>query len=134
MAFVHGKNTVISVATADLSTYTDSSELERSGDSHDVTTYGNTAHRKAGGLLDGSFKMSGTYDNTAVVGPRGKLEPLIGTVVPINRKPDGTGAGKAQDAFNALLTKFVETSPVADMVKWSAEFEIDGDVDSTVQS
>lgn len=134
MAFVHGKNTVISVATADLSTYTDSSELERSGDSHDVTTYGNSAHRKAGGLLDGSFKMSGTYDNTAVVGPRGKLEPLIGTVVAISRKPDGTGAGKAQDAFSALLTKFVETSPVADMVKWSAEFEIDGDVDSTVQS
>jgi hypothetical protein len=133
MAFVHGKNTVVKVATKDLSTYTDSSELERSGDSHDVTTYGNVAHRKAGGLLDGSFKMSGTYDNTAVTGPRAVLEPLLSTVVAVIRQPDGTGTGKAQDTFNALLTKFVETSPVADMVKWSAEFEIDGDVDSTPQ-
>ena len=133
MAFVHGKNTVITVATTDLSAYTDSSELERSGDSHDVTTYGNSAHRKAGGLLDGSFKMSGTYDNTASTGPRGKLEPLLGTICAVVRQPEGAGTGKAQDSFDALLTKYVETSPVADMVKWSAEFEIDGDVDSTPQ-
>lgn len=134
MTFVHGKNTVVKVATKDLSQYTDSSELERAGDSHDVTTYGNTAHRKAGGLLDGSFKMSGTYDNTAVNGPRAVLEPLLSTVVAVIRQPEGTGTTKAQDTFNALLTKFVETSPVADMVKWSAEFEIDGDVDSTPQA
>jgi hypothetical protein len=133
MAFVHGKNTVITVATKDLSTYTDSSELNRTADGHDVTTYGNSAHRKAGGLLDGKFTMSGTYDNTAVNGPRAVLEPLLGTVVAIVRKPDGTGAGKAQDTFNALMTSYVETSPVADMVKWSCEYEIDGDVDSTAQ-
>lgn len=133
MAFVHGKNTVVKVATKDLSTYTDSSELERSGDEHDVTTYGNNSHRKAGGLLDGSFKMSGTYDNTLVSGPRAALKPLLSTVVAVIRQPEGAGTGKAQDSFNALLTKFVETSPVADMVKWSAEFSIDGDVDSTPQ-
>lgn len=134
MAFVHGKNTVITVATADLSTYTDSSEFGRTADSHDVTTYGNSAHRKAGGLLDGTFKMSGTYDNTASVGPRAKLEPLLGTICAIVRKPDGTGSSKAMDDFDGLLVSFVETSPVADMVKWSAEFEVDGDVDSTAQS
>lgn len=133
MALVHGRLTVVKVATKDLSTYTDSSELNRTGDSHDVTTYGNTAHRKAGGLLDGKFTMSGTYDSTAVTGPRAVLEPLLSTVVPVIRQPEGTGAGKPQDSFNGLLTSYVETNPVADMVKWSAEFEIDGDVDSTVQ-
>jgi hypothetical protein len=134
MAFVHGKNTVITVATTDLSEYTDSSELGRKADSHDVTTYGNDAHRKAGGLLDGSFKMSGTYDNTAMTGPRAKLEPLLGTICAVVRQPEGAGSGKAQDSFDALLVDFTETSPVADMVKWSAEFEIDGDVDSAAQS
>lgn len=134
MALVHGKNTVITVATTDLSQYTDSSELNRTADAHDTTTYGNTAHRKSGGLLDGKFTMSGTYDNTALTGPRAKLEPLLGTVVAIVRQPDGVGAGKAQDSFSALLTSYVETNPVADMVKWSAEFEIDGDVNSAAQA
>lgn len=134
MAFVHGKNTVITVATKDLSEYTDSSELPRTADTHDVTTYGNDSHRKAGGLLDGSFTMSGTYENTASTGPRAVLQPLLGTTVAIVRQPEGAGAGKAQDSFNAVMGKYTETNPVADMVKWTCEFELDGDVDSAAQS
>jgi hypothetical protein len=134
MAFVHSKDTVVKVATKDLSTYTDTSELPRTADSHDVTTYGNDSHRKAGGLLDGSFTMSGTYDNTALNGPRAVLEPLLGTVVAIIRQTEGTGAGLPQDSFNALLTGFTETNAVSDMVKWAATFEIDGDVDTTAQA
>ena len=134
MAFIHGKNTVITVATKDLSQYTDTSELPRTADSHDVTTYGNDSHRKAGGLLDGTFTMSGTYDSTALSGPRAALNPLLGTVVAIIRQPEGAGASLPQDSFNALLTGYTETNAVADMVKWSASFEIDGDVDTTAQS
>lgn len=134
MAFIHAKNTVITVATKDLSAYTDTSELPRTADSHDVTTYGNDSHRKAGGLLDGTFTMSGTYDSTAVTGPRAALKPLLGTVVAIIRQPEGAGSSLPQDSFDALLTGFTETNAVADYVKWSATFEIDGDVDSTAQS
>lgn len=134
MAFIHGKNTVVKVATADLSAYTDTSELPRTADSHDVTTYGNDSHRKAGGLLDGSFTMSGTYDSTAVSGPRAKLEPLLGTICAIIRQPEGTGSSLPQDSFDGLLTGYTETNAVADMVKWAATFEIDGDVDTTAQS
>lgn len=134
MAFVHSKNTVVKVATKDLSGYTDTSELPRTADAHDVTTYGNDSHRKAGGLLDGSFTMSGTYDSTAVTGPRAVLEPLLGTVVAIIRQPEGTGSSLPQDSFNALMTGYTETNAVADMVKWSATYEIDGDVDTTAQS
>ncbi|HEY9416821.1 MAG TPA: hypothetical protein VIQ30_18855 [Pseudonocardia sp.] len=133
MAKVHGKNTVVKVDAVDLSGYVDSSELPRTADSHDTTTYGNDAHRYDGGLLDGTFTMSGTYDNTAATGPKAVLEPLLGTVVPIIRQPDGTGTGKAQNSFDGLMTKYTETNPVADMVKWSCEFQIDGDVDNTAQ-
>lgn len=133
--FVHGKNTVVKVATKDLSAFTDSSELNQSVDSHDTTTYGNSSHRKDGGLLDGTFTMSGTYDKTAVTGPRAVLKPILKAAVPVAvvRQPEGTGTGKAQDTFNALLVKYTETNPVADMVKWTAEFEIDGDVTDTAQ-
>lgn len=134
MAKKHGKSTVILVGAADLSTYCDASELERTADTHDTTTYGNDAHRYNGGLLDGKFVMSGKYDTTAVSGPRAVLEPLLGidgTVV--TRRGEGTGAGKPQDLFNAVLNKYVETNPVADMVTWSAEWNIDGDVNSAPQ-
>lgn len=137
MAFVHGKNTVVKVATKDLSAYTDSSELNQSGDSHDVTTYAAATtgggHVYEGGLTDGKFTFSGTYDSTAVTGPRAVLKPLLRTTVAVIRQPEGTGTGKAQDSFSGVLTGYVETNAVADMVKWSAEVTISGAVDGTPQ-
>lgn len=132
MAFVHGKNTFISLNASDLSAFTNTSEFERSADSHDVTCYGKSSHVKQGGLLDGSAKMSGIYDDTAT-GPRDVIEPLIGTVVTLVRRPEGTGSGKPQDSVSVLVKKYVETSPVADMVAWSCEFELTDEVTSTNQ-
>ena len=138
MAFIHGKNTVVKVATKDLSAYTDSSEFNRSGDSHDTTTYAAAttggAHVYEGGLTDSKFKMSGTYDSTAVTGPRAALNPLLATTVAVIRMPEGTGTGKPQDSFNAVLTGYVETNAVADMIKWSAEFQVSGAVNMTAQA
>lgn len=135
MAKQHGKRTVVKVGANDLSTYTNASELTRTADTHDTTTYGNDAHRYNGGLLDGKFVMSGVYDTTAVTGPRAVLEPLIGVDgTEITRQTEGAGVGKPQDLFDAVLNSYVETNPVADMVTWSTEWSIDGDVDSTPQS
>lgn len=136
MAKLHGKRTVIKVDANDLSTYTDASEIPRTVDSHDTTTYGNDSHRKSGGLMDGTFTMSGTYDTTAATGPKAVLEPILEAAepVPVIRQPEGAGSGKPQSVFDALLVEYTETNPVADMVKWSAKFEIDGDVDRTPQS
>lgn len=132
--FQHGSDTVVKVNGTDLSAVTDSSELPLTAASHEVTGYGNKSRRKKGGLLDGTFTMSGTYDKTAVTGPRAVLLPLRGTTVPIIRQPEGTGSGKPQDSFDGVLTKYTETNPVADMVKWSCEFDIDGDVNSAAQA
>lgn len=132
---VHGKNTVVKVSTNDLSTYTTTSEFEQTGDSHDVTVYGAGGHVYAAGLTDGKFTMEGVYDTTATTGPRAVLKPLIGAAaVTVVRQPEGAGTGKAQDSFSGLCTSYKESSPVADMVKWSAEFRISGDVDSTAQA
>lgn len=133
MAFVHGKTTVLKVATKDISPYTKTSSLEQSADVHDTSGYGTTAHTKAGGLLDGKFTCGGTYDNTASTGPRNALQSLIGTTVAVIRQPEGTLVTKPQDSFSAVLSKYTETSPVDDMVTWSAEFEISGAVNSAVQ-
>jgi hypothetical protein len=130
---VHGKSTFVSVNGTDISSHSNNVEWKRAGDSHDITTFGNNSHRKQGGLLDGSTTLTGIYDNVAGTGPRAVLRPLIGTVVPVVYRSEGTGAGRPQDTVNGLLVSYEETAPVADMVTWEAEFEFDGDVTSVTQ-
>lgn len=140
MTFIHGKDTVILLKTAttavtgaNISAYTNASELEQSADAHKVTGYGKTAHVKQGGLKDGKFTMSGTYDNTASVAPRALMNGKAGETMTIWRRPEGTGTSKAQDKFDAVLVKYAESNPVADMVTWSAEFEVSDEVITTPQ-
>ena len=134
MAFIHGKNTFISVDGNDLSAYTNQSELNLTADSHDVTTYGKDSHVYQAGLKDGTASISGIYDDTASTGPRAVLEPLVGAAaVTLIRQPEGTGPAP-QDSVSVIVTKYTETNPVADMVTWSADLQLAGDVDSTAQS
>ncbi len=131
--FIHGKDTYISLNAANLSTFVNTSELSREADEHDVTTYGKAAHVVQGGLLGGKASMAGIYDNTAGTGPRAVIRPLIGTVVTLIRRPEGTGAGKPQDSASVHVKSYVETNPVADMVAWSCEMTLSDVVTSTTQ-
>lgn len=129
--WAHGRLTKVTVATKDISPYIKTSSYEMGAEVHDTSGYGVTAKTKAGGLLDGKFTMSGTYDNTVSVGPRNALHSLVGTSVAVVRNPEGTGTGKPNDAFTAVLSKYVETNPVDDIVTWSADLEISGPVVTT---
>lgn len=129
----HSKNTIITVDSDDLSAYTNASDIETTADSHDTTTYGAAAHRYEGGLFDGTFKMSGFYEN-GTSGPAAVLKPLLGTTIAVVRKVEGTGSGKPSEAFDALLTKYAESAPVADYITWSAEFQLCTVVTTTTQS
>lgn len=134
MAFVHGRNTFVSLDGNDLSQYTNTSEITRSADSHDVTAYGAQAHNYEGGLKDGTASMGGTYDNTASTGPRAVIEPLVGQKVEFIRQPEGTGSGLPQDKVTVLVLNYVETAPVADMVTWTCEMQLSGLIDTTPQA
>jgi hypothetical protein len=127
----HGRLAKVVVATKDISPYTSAGTLTTAADVHDTTGYGETAHRKGGGLLDNKYVCSGKYDNTVSVGPKLALQPLIGTTVAVVLNVEGLGSGKPNDAFNAVLTKFELGMPVDDYVGWVAEFEIDGTVITT---
>lgn len=133
MAFVHGKDTFLSLAGNDLSAFCNTSELSRKSDKHDVTTYGKDDHVYAGGLGDGTASIGGIYDNGAT-GPRDVIEPLIGTVVTLIRRPEGTGSGLPQDSVSVLVEEYVETSPVADMVTWTVSLQLSDAVTSTNQA
>jgi hypothetical protein len=133
MATSHGRLTNLTVATKDISPYTKTSSYEKGADVHDTTGYGVADKLKAGGLIETKFTCGGVYDNTASTGPRNALHGSVGATLAIVRKVEGTGTGKPQDSFSAVLTKYVETSPVDDMVSWSAEFEVTGPVTTTTQ-
>lgn len=122
MAFVHGKNTYVSIDGDDISVFCNSVGNKRTADSHDVTTFGKSAKVYFGGLLDGTFDISGIYDNGAT-GPKAVVEPLIGTVVELIYRPEGTGSGKPETTVDVLVTGYDETAPVADMVTWTATLQ-----------
>lgn len=132
MSFTHGKNTYISLNGSDMSAFTNTSELNSTADSHDVTTYGKNSHVYLGGLKDGKATMGGVYDNTAS-GPRDIIKPLVGQTVTLVRRPEGTGAGRPQDSVSVVVTGYTETNPVADMVTWQCEMQMSDDVTSTDQ-
>lgn len=133
MSFQHGKSTFVSLDGDNLSTYSNNVEFTRTADSHDVTTFGKNSHVYNGGLGDGTCTITGIYDTTAATGPRAVIEPLIGTTVVLVHQPEGAGSAKPQDEVDVLVTSYVESSPVADMVTWTVQLQLSDDVDSTPQ-
>jgi hypothetical protein len=132
MAFVHGKDTFVSLNGSDLSAPSNSVEFGRSADSHDVTGFGKDAHVKQGGLLDGTCTISGTYDNGAA-SPEAVIEPLLGTNVTLIYRPEGTGSGLPQKSVSVLVQEYTETAPVADMITWAVSLEFSDDLTKTTQ-
>lgn len=135
MALAHGRKTVIIIDNNNISPYCDSSSLETAVDEHDVTCYGAEDHVVAGGLGAGKMSMGGKYDNTSA-GPKAVLEPLIDAkeTVTLIRRTEGTGSGLPQESMSVLLTKYVETNPVADMVTWSCDMTRSGAITRTTQA
>lgn len=129
----HGRLTVLTVATKDISLATKTSNFSGSADVHDTSGYGLTSRTKIGGLKDGKFTASGEYDTTASTGTPSSLEGQEGTTHAIVRKVTGTGTGKPQEVFSAVLSKIDISAPHDDIVTWSAEWDVTGDVNRAVQ-
>lgn len=132
MATTLGADAVFMLDSEDLTAYVDTVTFTQSADSLDVTTFGNNSHRKRGGLFDGTVAIGGVYDTTTA-GPHDIVRPLIGTVVAVDWRPEGTGSGKPKLTGNVLVQNYVESSPVADIVRWTAALEADGDLTETNQ-
>lgn len=133
MARKHSKLTVIIVDNNDVSQYCTDSTCERTSGTEDNTTYGKNAVVKDPTLLDGVFSCGGKYDDAAG-GPRAVLEPLVGTKVNIKYRPEGTGSGLPQRSFDAVVTKYAESAPVAGYRLWTLETEPSDSWDLTAQS
>lgn len=133
MATAKGKNVVVLVNGTDISQYCDSSEHHVKPDIIDKTAYGADWHAKEGTLLDGNGSLGGIYDTSVVAGPRAILENLAGQTVTYVRRVEGTGTGKPQMSRSIVVGEYVETAPVADIVRWTCALEYTGAPDNTAQ-
>lgn len=129
----HGKLTVLKVGANDISPSTKTSNFSGSADVHDTSGYGLTNRTKAGGMVDGTFTASGSYDIGATTGTPALLEGKEGTSFSLTRQVAGTGSGKPQEVFTGILSKFDVSAPFDDMVTWSAEWSVSGAVNRTAQ-
>lgn len=125
MAESHGKETYVSLDGTDISTFTDTTTYNRGADEHDSTCYGAEGHEFAGGLHTGSITIGGKYV-TGATGPRALIAPLLGTKVEFIYRPEGTGATLPEDTATVLVKAYNQSSPVADIVRWTAELTVSG--------
>jgi hypothetical protein len=133
MATAKSKFVVVLINGTDISQYCDSSEHHVKPDIIDRTGYGKDAHVKEGTLLDGNGSLGGFYDSSSAAGPRAILQPLCSQTVPYTRRPEGTGTGKPQDTVNVVVGEYVETAPVADIIRWTCALEYSDSINSTPQ-
>lgn len=135
MAQVHGRRFYWSLDGDDLSPYGDATDPERTADTHETTTYHPTRKGKtyAGGNLDGTCTVGGVYE-TGAAGPAAIIEPLLGQTVEYIYRPEGTGTGKPEKTVDVVVSKYTESFPVNDMVRWSADLQFTGDVVITTQA
>lgn len=129
----HGKDTYVSLAATDISTFTDSTTYNQGADEHDSTCYGAEGHEFTGGLKTGTVTIGGKYV-TGASGPRAVIAPLLGTKVAFVYRPEGTGTALPEDTATVLVKAYNQSAPVADIVRWTAELTISGVVTPGTQA
>lgn len=120
-----GADAVILLDGDDISDFIDVATVTDSADDLDVTTYGNNGHRHRGGLKAATVTLGGVYDTTAS-GPHDTIPPLLGTVVSVEWRPEGTGSTLPKTTGSVLVQQYVESPPVADIIRWTANLVVDG--------
>jgi hypothetical protein len=129
-ASTHGSKTTLTIDGSDVGPWTTTSELKRAADKSETTAYGSEGHEYADdeGLKAHTFTCSGWYDKTATTGTGDVLKGKEGQNLAIVRGVEGSTVGMPKETFTAHLDDYTTTSPVAEIVKWSATFTVSGDI------
>ncbi len=131
MAFVHGKDSVFKLdnsggSLTDISTYVNSVDFPETADVAETTTLGDGSKSYIVGLKDATLSISGLWDST--------LDGILGAVVgqsatlSFEYSPEGTTGGNVKYTGECILTSYSQSSPVGDVVGFSADMQVSGDV------
>lgn len=131
MAFVHGKNSVFKLDNAsgsltDISAFVNNVDFPETADVAESSVLGASNKTYLVGLRDASISISGLFDAT--------VDAILGAVVgqtatlSYEYSPEGTASGKVKYTGEAILTNYALSSPVGDVVAYSADLQCSGAV------
>lgn len=141
MAFQHGKSTDIRLdngagSLTDISAYCNNVDFPMNVDTHETTTFGDSAKEYLPGLKDGTISLSGHWDPTldlhlstlytnggGLTSGNGSLSFQFG--------PSGTTASNRKYTGECFLTEYTVNDPVGDLVTWSATLQVTGAITAT---
>ena len=131
MAFTHGKDSVFKLdnssgSLTDISSYVNSVDFPETADVAETTVLGVDNKTYIVGLKDASLSIAGLWDSTI----DGILGAVIGQAATLSFEysPEGTGSGKIKYTAECILTSYAQSSPVGDVVGYSADFQVSGAV------
>ena len=127
MAFVHGKDSVFKLDNAsgtltDISTYVNNVDFPETADVAETTVLGKDNKTYIVGLKDATISLGGLWDSTA--------DAIFGAVLgqsatlSFEYSPEGTGSGAVKYTGETILTNYAISSPVGDVVAYSADLQV----------
>jgi hypothetical protein len=131
MAFVHGSDSVFKLdnsggSLTDISSYVNNVDFPQTADVAETTTLGASNKTYIVGLKDATISLSGLWDATA--------DAIFGAVVgqsatlSFEYSPEGTGSGAVKYTGEAIMNNYAKSSPVGDVVGYSADLQVTGAV------
>ena len=131
MAFVHGKSSVFKLDNAsgsltDISSFVNNVDFPETADVAETSVLGASNKTYIVGLKDATISLSGLFDAT--------VDAILGAVVgqtatlSYEYSPEGTASGKIKYTGEAILTNYALSSPVGDVVAYSADLQCSGAV------
>lgn len=134
MAFAHGKTGAFKLGTTgtpgtvvDLSAWLDNVSFPESVDTGETTVFGQSSKSYVVGLKDSTISISGKWDATTL---DPQLFGLLGSTVAVTWEygPAGSTVGMVRYTGTAFMTSYQVTTPVADVVTFSCDFQVTGNV------
>ena len=127
MAFTHGKDSVFKLDNAsgsltDISTYVNNVDFPETADIAETTVLGKDNKTYIVGLKDATISLGGLWDSTA--------DAIFGAVLgqsatlSFEYSPEGTGSGAVKYTGETILTNYAISSPVGDVVAYSADLQV----------
>ena len=137
MAFVHGKSAVFKIDNSagtltDISAYVDNVDFPQTVETAETTTFGAGSKTYIVGLKDSTLSVSGKWDGAASAVDV-TLSGIVGqsATVTFEYGPGGSTAGLVKYTGEAILTGYSVSAPVGDVVTFSADFQVTGNVTRT---
>ena len=134
MAFGHGKSAVFKLDDSggtlrDLSSYINEASMPRDIETAETTAFGSSAKSYITGLTDATISISGMFDSVA----DGYLAGVVGQAATLSFEygPLGSTVSMIKYTGEAILTSYELSSPVGDVVTFSADLQVTGAITRT---